>query len=290
MWKEYNITPFKRKTTMKKFYLLLLLIPNLIFAQIIISPYVVYLDNKNQFANMIVQNESDEPYEIGISFKFGFPVSDSLGNLTMKYIDEPTSEYPSILNYVRAFPKKFVLNPRQKQLIGLSIKPPQNLEDGTYWVRIVTSSTKQKTQPLLDTNNQNLNAQINFVLNQITTMLYRTENASTGIEVIDTKYYKSPDKLDVVTSLKRLGNSPFFGDVTVMLYDANNNLIKTDTQHVKVFYDLFVKNSFNLSELPKGKYRAEIKVNHNEKEDIQKIVPIKLIKDNVKNTIEILID
>ncbi|MEJ5351905.1 MAG: hypothetical protein WHS65_09960 [Melioribacteraceae bacterium] len=275
---------------MKKFYFFFLLIPNLIFAQIIISPYVVYLDTKNQFANMIVQNESDEPYEIGISFKFGFPVSDSLGNLTMKYIDEPTSEYPSILNYVRAFPKKFVLNPRQKQLIGLSIKPPQNLQDGTYWVRIVTSSTRQRPQPLLDTNNQNLNAQINFVLNQITTMLYRTENASTGIEIKDSKYYKNTDNIDIVTSLKRLGNSPFFGDVTVMLYDNNNNLIKSDTQHVKVFYDLSVKNSFKLSDLPKGSYRAEIRVKHNEKEDIPKSAPIKLIQDNVRNSLEILIE
>lgn len=275
---------------MKKYYWILLLVPNLIMAQIIISPYVIYLDSKNQFANMIVQNESEEPYEIGISFKFGFPVSDSLGNFTMKYIDEPSNEYPSILNYVRAFPKKFILNPKQKQLIGLTIKPPQNLEDGTYWVRIVTSSTKQKSQPLLDTNNQNLNAQINFILNQITTMLYRTPNSTTGIDIINAKYYKYDDRLDVVTSLKRLGNSPFFGDVKVSLYNSENKLIKTDTQHVKIFYDMYIKNSFNLLELQKGNYRAVISITHNEKEDIPNPGMINVIKNNVTETINIVID
>ncbi|MEG8947912.1 hypothetical protein [Rosettibacter firmus] len=275
---------------MKKYYLILILIPNLLIAQIIISPYVVYMDNKNQFANMIVQNESDEPYEIGVSFKFGFPVSDSLGNLSMKYIDEPGTEYPSILNYVRAFPKKFILKPKQKQLIGLTIKPPQNLQDGTYWVRIVTSSTKQRPQPLLDTNSQNLNAQINFVLNQITTMLYRTGNANTGIDIVDAKYYKNQDKLDIVTSLKKLGNSPFFGDVKVSIYNSDNQLIKTDTQHTKVFYDLSVKQSFDLAEFKKGNYKAIIQVTHNEKEDVPNSAPLSVIKNNITKTLDIIID
>ncbi len=259
-------------------------------AQIIISPYIVYTDQKNQFANMIVQNESDEPYEIGITFKFGFPVSDSLGNLTMKYIDEPGDEYPSILNHVRAFPKKFILNPRQKQLIGISIKPPQNLDDGTYWVRIVTSSTKQRSQTLLDTNNQNLSAQINFVLNQITTMLYRTSNSNTGIEITNVKYFKKQDKFDIITTLKRLGNSPFFGDVKVSIYDLGGNLVKTDLQHTKVFYDISVKNSFNISEFKKGNYKAIIQVVHNEKMDIPNGQPINVIQNNVTKSLDFVID
>lgn len=274
----------------KKYYLIFLLVPNILLSQIIISPYVVYTDSKNQFANMIVQNESDDAYEIGISFKFGYPISDSLGNISMKYLDNPDSSSLSILNYVKVFPRKFILKPRQRQLIGLTVKPPQNIKEGTYWVRIVTSSTKQSNQPLLDTNNTNLSAQITFVLNQITTLLYRTSNASTGIEITDIKYLINDDKLDIISSLKRLGNSPFFGDMKVTVFDKNNNLILSDTQHLKVYYDLFAKSSFNISELKKGEYKALIQLTHNEKEDIPQSNPIQLIGNNINKTITFTIN
>ena len=76
---------------MKKFIIIFsLFIVTSLNAQVIISPYIVYTDVSNRYGSMIVQNESTENYEISISFIFGYPVSDSVGTVSMKYIDSKT--------------------------------------------------------------------------------------------------------------------------------------------------------------------------------------------------------
>ena len=49
------------------------------YSQIIISPYILYTDTKNKFGTFLVLNESDQVYEIDMSFIFGYPVTDSVG-------------------------------------------------------------------------------------------------------------------------------------------------------------------------------------------------------------------
>ena len=151
------------------------------FSQVIISPYILYTDTKNKFGAFTVQNESNEIYEIDISFIFGYPVTDSVGNPTMNYIDQPDSSMPSIVGWIKAFPRKFVLNPGQKQIVRMTVKPPVGTEPGTYWSRIITSASPQSVP--IDTLKDGVRAQIKFVLNQITTFLYRVEPTTTGIEI-----------------------------------------------------------------------------------------------------------
>ena len=67
-------------------------------AQVMIFPYIVYTDGTNRYGSLFVQNESNENYEISISFVFGYPVSDSSGSGSMKYIHDPSSGIPSIVN------------------------------------------------------------------------------------------------------------------------------------------------------------------------------------------------
>ena len=102
---------------MKKAFYIFLLFSIQSFAQVIISPYIILVDQQNRYGKFIVQNESNETYEVTISFVFGFPQSDSLGNMSMKYINNPDSTYPSAVEWIKAFPKKFFLQPRQRQLI-----------------------------------------------------------------------------------------------------------------------------------------------------------------------------
>jgi len=275
---------------MKKNKILILVVFILFFshlkAQVIISPYVVYTDEQNKFGSLIVQNESYDAYEITISFIFGYPVSDSLGNRTMQYIREPNDSLPSINNWVKAFPKKFVLNPKERQTVRLLVKPPNDLPDGTYWTRIVTSSAPVINEE--DTSKSGVSAKLRFVLNQVTTAVFRKGNAKTQLSIPNVKLYSDSTKnYQLLYSLKREGNSPYFGYLKLKVFNSENKLVKEESDYTSIYFDM-VRNYV----LPKdifipGKYKAVLEAVFNEKEDMPKS-RMKSIP-NVKKTFEFVI-
>jgi hypothetical protein len=235
------------------------------YAQVIISPYILYTDTKNKFGTFLVQNESDQVYELDISFVFGYPITDSLGNATMQYYDKPDSSLPSITNWIRAFPRKFVLNPKQRQVVRMTVKPPTDISAGTYWTRIVTSAVPQS--PPVDTLSAGVRAQIKFVLNQITTFLYRVEPTTIGTEVQNIYSEKDSNNINIYARLVRTGNSPFFGKVTAFVRDVDGNLIAEEEQSLANYFELVKRFQFPLNKFKSGLYQAEIIISSNEKEE-----------------------
>lgn len=250
---------------MKKFIILLLIFFSAnALSQIIISPYILYTDAKNKFGTFLVQNESDEVYEVDISFVFGYPVTDSVGNATMKYIDQPDSSFASTTRWIRAFPRKFALNPKERQIVRMTVNPQANISPGTYWSRIVTSATQQS--PPVDTLSGGVRTQIKFVLNQITTLLYRVDPTTTGIDVDN--FYAETDSgyLNIYARLKRTGNSPFFGDLTVTISNLVSETIAEDMQSISIYFDMVKKFQFPLDKFSPDKYTVELQIISNEKE------------------------
>lgn len=233
-------------------------------SQIIISPYILYTDVKNKFGTFLVQNESDEMYEVDISFVFGYPVTDSVGNATMKYIDQLDSSFASATKWIRAFPRKFLLNPKERQVVRMTVNPPANISPGTYWSRIVTSATQQS--PPVDTLSGGVRTQIKFVLNQITTLLYRVDPSITGIEV--NNFYAETDSsyLNIYARLKRTGNSPFFGDITATIRNSESETVAEDLQSVSIYFDMIKKFQFPLDKFSPDRYTVELQIIFDEKE------------------------
>ncbi len=258
---------------MKKIIILILLTASSIYSQLIISPYVVYMDQKDRFGTFIVQNKSLDEYEVNISFVFGYPVSDSLGSGTMKYIENPADSLPSIASWIRAFPRNFVLVPEQKQIVRMTVRPPTNLEPGTYWTRMITSSTPKA--PPIDTLKEGISAKIKFVLNQITTVVYRVNDATTGLDVDDLTINSDTTNLKIYVGLNREGNSAFFGNMVTRIFNSNGDTVKVKEDFIQVYYNLNKRIDISLEGISEGNYRAEVEITFNEKEDIpeSRLVP-----------------
>ncbi|MBK8947011.1 MAG: hypothetical protein IPM32_17325 [Ignavibacteriae bacterium] len=271
---------------MKKFFLIFLFsLP--IYAQVIISPYVVYMDENNKFGSMIVQNESFDPYEITISFIFGFPISDSLGNRTMKYLENPNEEYPSLNNWITAFPKKFVLNSKERQTIRLMIKPPQNVEKGTYWTRIVTSSTPTNNDTTTS-DGTGVTAKLKFVLNQVTTAIYRTDSVFTDLQIENAKIIKdSTETFQLLYKINQLGNSPYYGNFNLSVTNSKGEIILEEQDYISVYYNIVRNYILPKEKFLSGNYTAKLLIKFNEKEDIpeSKLVPPNDISNSFEFTI-----
>ncbi|MCB9250374.1 MAG: hypothetical protein H6613_18400 [Ignavibacteriales bacterium] len=187
---------------------------------------------------MIVQNESLDPYEITISFVFGFPVSDSLGNRTMKYLESPGEEFPSLNNWINAYPKKFVLNSKEKQTVRLMVKPPREISKGTYWTRIVTSSSPIKADTSV-TQSGGVSAKLKFVLNQVTTAIYRTDSISTNLEVENVSLIQdSTETYQLLYKINQLGNSPYFGNFNLTVADSLGKIVLDEKDYLSVYYGI----------------------------------------------------
>lgn len=260
---------------MKKYIFIILFIASTIYSQVIISPYIVYMDKKDRFGTFIVQNKSFEEYEINISFIFGYPTTDSLGNGTMEYIENPADSLPSIAKWVRAFPRNFILVPEQKQIVRMTVRPQGYLEPGTYWTRMVTASTP-KSIPV-DTLQEGISAKIRFVLNQVTTVVYRVETATTGLELENMNIQSDSANLQMFVDLNREGNSAYFGNMNTRLFNENGDTVAVDESFIQVYFDMKKRIDFPLDNLAAGKYRAEIEILFNEKGDIpeSRLVPDK---------------
>jgi hypothetical protein len=248
------------------FFFVLLFYFNL-YSQILISPYIVYTDEKNKVNNFIVQNESNDNYEVSVSFTFGYPVSDSTGQIVMKYFDNDSSQTSSINNYIRAFPKKFILSPKKRQVIRLTVKAPDTLSAGTYWTRIVTSAVPFTEQ--VDTTHTGITARIKFVLNQVTTCLYRVGDAESGVKILDYKLTPDSNMTILTVNLERIGNSPFIGNLILKVPDEKGNVVKELKEYIPLYFNLMKKIQIDHTDLEKGKkYFLNITAVNTEKEDI----------------------
>jgi len=76
--------------------------------------------------------------------------------------------------------------------------------------------------------------------------------------------------------LIRTGNSPFFGDVSVTVYNSSSEIVTEEEQNVSNYFETVKKFQFPLENFPPGEYKVELKILSNEKEDFpeSRLAPI----------------
>lgn len=235
-------------------------------AQVIIAPYVVYMDEENRFGSYVVENRSEESFEISINLIFGYPQTDSMGFATMVYFENPHDSMPSSANWTSFFPKKFMLNPGQKQTIRMTVKPPENLKPGVYWTRIMTQAAPKSDFRTKRTDG--ITTRIKVVLNQVTTALYRAGASDSRISVEQITVKKVEDKAFLLCDIKRIGNAPFFGYVLADIYDQMGNKVDEHKEYIKVYYNYIKRFELDNKILKQGKYLAAISIFSADKEEI----------------------
>jgi len=238
------------------FYLLLALFIVNAQAQISVSPPALFMNSNNRFGTFIVENKTGEAQEVSIKFRFGYPVSDSLGNLSMQYNDTIAEVRHSLAGWIKGFPRKFILIPGAQQIIRLTTQPPQNLSDGMYWSRIITSAQPQAKR--IDTVRVGITTQINFVFEQITTVLYAEGVLNTGLEITDPFIVEDSATVGLVWKTVKTGNAPYFGTVNVKVFDEIGNVVDETIETLGIYVTMNKKASFDRNKLKPGKYTAEI--------------------------------
>lgn len=237
---------------------ILMMLPAASAAQVAVAPTILFIREDERFGAFMVSNQSATAQEIILEFRFGYPQSDSLGSTSMQYADSAAAARYGMDRWINAFPRRFVLPAGSQQTVRLLIRPPAGLADGTYWTRLITTSTPESTP--VDTLATGVSARIVFRLQHVTTVLYRKGEARSGIEVGElTVTADSMGRPRATVPLKQGGNTPYFGTMRLVIRGESGEEVARTERTVGVYFES--NERLEIAEtLPPGTYTAELSV------------------------------
>ncbi|MCH8496739.1 MAG: hypothetical protein LAT57_14060, partial [Balneolales bacterium] len=210
-----------KSSTMKIFFSTLLFLSFTIvsYSQVTVSPTAVFLENN--FGSVVIINNTQISQDILLSFEFGYPVSDELGEVTMLYgTDNDKAEF-DISDNLRIFPRALTLAPGQRQTARINFRPNRDISNGVHWTRLRVTSTPESVE-IADTDEESVSTQLSFVFEQVIGVYHRNGQVETKLEVSNATF--ASDRILYTTS--NTGNAPFIGTVNYTLQKGNETVLQ----------------------------------------------------------------
>jgi hypothetical protein len=214
--------------------LLLLLLGTASVAEAVsVSPTALYIDSRTRTGVLTLYNPGTLPEEISIDFAFGYPRSDAEGRIRVDLLDDVPEGEPSAVEWMRAFPRRLVLQPGQRQVVRVMVQPPAGLENGEYWGRILVAS--RGGQPPIEQMQGEARMQLNVETVLVMAANYRHGEVGTGVEVQAASARQDGGQVMLQLDLARTGNAAMLGRVQADLLDAGGAVIGTIQEDVAVY-------------------------------------------------------
>ena len=213
-----------------------------------VSPNALYLDNRNRSGLLTLYNPGNLPEEIEIGFAFGYPVSDSLGNISVSLVPIAPEGEPSLVPFLRAFPLRLRLAPGQRQVIRIRAEPPANLPSGEYWGRITITS--RGGQPPIEQREGNITLSVALQTVIVAAVTYRNGPMQTGVEIGRGDARITPEGAQLLLDLTRQGNAAFIGRLVAQVVAPNGDVVAEDEADIAVYRTLRARVVVPLKSVP----------------------------------------
>ncbi len=226
-------------------------------AQISLAPSFVFIDENTGVGNLFVSNKGDKAQEVSITFSFGYPGSDSEGNLVMQYEDQEAYSMFALDTMIRAFPRSFTLQGGEQRTVRIQVLPAHRRKDGFFFTRMKVLS-KPETAEVSEPTEEGISTRISFNFEQVTAVFYRKGPVSTGVEVTRVETSADSSSLDIKAHLKRTGNAPFLGSMVAKLKDSKGQVVAESQITTTAYFDVIRRISLPLEGIKAGAYNLEL--------------------------------
>lgn len=228
--------------------------------QIGLSPTIVFIAESEPITRITLRNDSGKPQEVSLNAVFGYPMSDTLGQLQMIYDDDALEKDRSLIPHLRVYPRQFVLQPGAMQNVRLEVGGLAGKPHGLYWTRLHITSGDVTTD--LDQQvRESIGTRISYRIRQDIGIHYLHGQVLTQIEVdqVRARRVRDADADDLVMELRLRsgGNSPYIGSMRVRVLDASGAEVRNGDWLFSVFGRRYWIQSLALGSLPAGRYRLE---------------------------------
>lgn len=227
-------------------------------AQITLAPSFVFIDEKTGVGNLYVSNKGTVPQEVTLSFSFGYPGSDSSGNLVMNYEDTSAFRQFGLDPMVRAFPKNFSLAAGEQRTVRIQVIPGKRSKEGFFYTRLKVLG-KPETPEVAKEEKDKISTRISFNFEQVTAVFYHKGKVSTGLELKKLEVVQQEKLLVVKPHLTRTGNSPFLGSMFAKLIDEKGVVVAEAQSTTTAYFDVIRRIDVNVENVIPGTYTLELR-------------------------------
>lgn len=235
--------------------------PAVLHAQgVLVAPPGIFIDHRARTGSFELYNPNAEPVEVSISTLFGYPVTDSLGNLTLLTAEAPDSSQPSAAGWIEAYPRRLLLRPYERQRVRLLARPPAGLPDGEYWTRLVVSTKGGRIPVAGVSDTSGIRIGLALEMRTIVAAFYRKGTPRTAVALSDIRAGVAGDSLVVRARLTRHGNAAFLGTVRGRLVDSTGRQVASFATPLGVYYVLEPRFTAPVGPLPPGRYTLRLEV------------------------------
>lgn len=223
-------------------------------AAVAVSPVAVYIDNRTRTGTLTLFNPGTRPEEIRVEFAYGYPQSDEDGNVTVAVTDSVPEGEPSAVSWLRAFPRRMVLEPGQRQVMRVMVEPPPGLAEGEYWARALVRS--RGGQAPIEEQRGDVTVQVDVETVVIVAVNYRNGSVNTGLEVLDADATVQGDSVQAIIDFQRTGNAAYLGRVQAELLDAGGTPVATVEEVLAVYKTIRRKLGLPIPAEAQGPFRV----------------------------------
>ncbi len=225
---------------------------------ILVSPHAVFIDARTRTAQVILHNTGTSPEEVSLELRYGYPDTDSAGNIFVRLVERPDSSQPSAAGWIRAFPQRAVVRPGERQVVRLLAQPPVGLPEGEYWTRLIVTS--RGAQVAIGAPDTVVQAGVSLVVSTIISVTFRNGALRTGVAVRDFRVEPRQDTLVAWLGVAREGNAAFLGTAWVRLRNAAGQVVRQWDTPLGVYFELRRRFVWPLEGLAPGRYTAELEI------------------------------
>lgn len=244
-----------------------------IYAQgdLYITPNRVVFDGKTQKIILSIANTGTKTATYSVSFVQRMMNED--GSFTI--IDTPIEGAPFADPFLRIYPRKVTLEPREGQNIVLQLKRQANMAEGEYRSHLYFRSEENYT-PLgteSKSTEKTVSVQITPVYGISIPIIIRSGNVSSTVSLKELSLHKIEDKNSLAFDFVRAGNSSVYGDFKVEYIAPKKDPIEVGAMNgVAVYTNLKLRKmkiKLNLPpniDLQKGKLKVSFLERDSKKE------------------------
>ncbi|HUQ46454.1 MAG TPA: hypothetical protein VM033_07375 [Gemmatimonadaceae bacterium] len=203
-----------------------------------VSPNALFIDSRTRSGVLTLYNPGTTAEEIEITFAFGYPRSDLAGLISVALADSAPTGEPSVLGFVRAFPRRLRLEPGQRQTVRILIQAPAGLAEGEYWGRVLIHS--RGGRPPVEQQQGGIRMQIDVETVIVGAVNYRNGTMRTGVVVDSARATVATrgDSVRILADLSRRGNAAYIGRMTIELVAADGRVLATMDEDLAVYRSL----------------------------------------------------
>jgi P pilus assembly chaperone PapD len=252
---------------------------------VLVAPHSVVMDHRTRSGSLSLYNPGDDPAEVTLSTFFGYPVTDSAGEFELKTVERPDPSMPSAAGWIEAFPKRMVLQPKERQTVRLLARPPARLADGEYWARLMVAA-KGGTVPVGGVDSASgVTVGLNLEVRTVLPLQYRKGAVATSVRLSRLAVGVDRDSLVVRMRLDRMGTAAFIGTVRGALADSSGATVATFMSPLAVYFDMEPRLTAALpgGRLAPGRYRLRVEIT-TERADLapEVLLPARPVRDSLE--------